>query len=121
MGEKTRNCGGRTAGRHNYSRIVDDRFCPCKGFVRLRFCFSIPLQNVLRYAEKNGITVVVAAGNESMDLDHDGNYYSTYCGAPHVICVSATGATNSGWRLGEPFTDIDSPARHQRRGSGREL
>jgi subtilisin family serine protease len=35
--------------------------------------------------------VVVSAGNESQDLDHDRNSFKLYCDAPNVVCVSATG------------------------------
>lgn len=72
-------------------------------------CVAI-INRALRYAESKGVTVVVAAGNEAMDLDRNGNYYNMFCGAPHVVCVSATGATDAGRRLSGPFTDIDSPA-----------
>jgi subtilisin family serine protease len=35
--------------------------------------------------------IVVSAGNSAIDLQHDGNLYSNYCDAPHVLCVSAVG------------------------------
>jgi lantibiotic leader peptide-processing serine protease len=72
-------------------------------------CGSI-FNRVLNYAIKQGVTIVVSAGNESHDLDHDGNWYSTYCSVPGVICVSATGATSSGAAYTGPFTDVDAPA-----------
>ncbi|HEX8432961.1 MAG TPA: S8 family serine peptidase [Longimicrobium sp.] len=68
------------------------------------------VDRVLRYAESNGVTVVVAAGNEATDLDRDGGSRNTFCGAPHVICVAATGATDAGFRRTGPFINIDSPA-----------
>lgn len=55
------------------------------------------------YARRQGVVVVVAAGNESTDLDHDlvpdatgtlqkyPSFYAAYCDAQNVICVSATG------------------------------
>ncbi len=36
------------------------------------------------------------AGNSASDLDHNGNILSTYCAAPNVVCVSATGPTSQG-------------------------
>jgi subtilisin family serine protease len=72
-------------------------------------CVAI-VNRALRYAERAGVTVVVAAGNDAMDLDRNGGYYNMFCGAPHVMCVSATGATSTGRGPWGPFTDIDSPA-----------
>jgi subtilisin family serine protease len=58
---------------------------------------------VFRYARRQGAVVVVAAGNEATDLDHDAipnasgdmqrypSLYAAYCDAQHVICVSAVG------------------------------
>ncbi len=43
------------------------------------------------YAKQKGMLVVVAAGNDELNLDKDGNLFKTYCAAPHVLCVSATG------------------------------
>ncbi|HUL02915.1 MAG TPA: S8 family serine peptidase [Gemmatimonadales bacterium] len=70
------------------------------------------------YAHRKGVTIVVSAGNEATDLDHDGPVYDSFCDSPGVICVSATGpltdanATNPDPNLARtgPFTDIDSPA-----------
>ena len=60
------------------------------------------------YAHRKGAVMVVAAGNFSVDLDHNQDNWRV-CDTPHVICVSATGPTaadgvNGGW------TDVDSPA-----------
>ncbi len=63
---------------------------------------------VFNYASRQGAVIVVAAGNESSDLDHEmvpdatgamGSYpslYSAYCNTPNVICVSATGPETFG-------------------------
>ncbi len=63
---------------------------------------------VFSYAKRQGVVVVVAAGNESTDLDRnlipDENgelqrvpgLYAAYCDAQHVICVSATGPETFG-------------------------
>ena len=63
---------------------------------------------VMNYAKQQGVTIVVAAGNDSNDLDRHNNiaikdaagnvidrvhvpsFFATYCDAGHVICVSAT-------------------------------
>jgi hypothetical protein len=54
------------------------------------------INRVFNYARQKGMVVVVAAGNSGFDLQHNANAYSTYCDAPHVICVSSVGATVSG-------------------------
>ena len=67
------------------------------------------INKVFNYARSRGVTVVVAAGNEATDLNHDGNTYETYCSAPAVICVSATGPTAQASDFG-PWTNVDAPA-----------
>jgi subtilisin family serine protease len=49
------------------------------------------INRVLNYANKKGMLLVVAAGNEASDLDHNGNIANAYCDMIHVVCVSATG------------------------------
>lgn len=51
---------------------------------------------VMNYANRRGMLVVVAAGNAAANLDHDGNQLVTYCGLPHVVCVSAEGPASAG-------------------------
>ena len=51
------------------------------------------INRTFNYAKQKGMLIVVAAGNEELNLDHDGNLYKTYCGATHVLCVSAVGPT----------------------------
>jgi len=53
--------------------------------------FIAIINSVFQYAYHNGTTIVVAAGNDGVNMQHIGNYYASYCDAPHVICVSATG------------------------------
>jgi len=43
------------------------------------------------YAYQRGVTVVVAAGNNAVDLDHTANIISVPAMSEHVIAVSATG------------------------------
>jgi lantibiotic leader peptide-processing serine protease len=68
------------------------------------------------YARSKGVTIVVSAGNEATDLDHDFGMYASFCDTPGVICVSATGPLSDATatdpinpRTG-PWTDIDAPA-----------
>lgn len=49
------------------------------------------INGVFDYAKKKRMMVVVSAGNAAQDLDNNGDTYSTYCDAPHVLCVSAVG------------------------------
>lgn len=66
------------------------------------------INRLFNYAKNQNVTMVVSAGNESIDLDHDANGFKTYCDAPHVICVSATGPT--GWDGGTVWENVDAPA-----------
>jgi len=61
------------------------------------------INQVFDYAKSKRMIVVVSAGNDGKDLDNNGDTYQTYCDAPHVICVSATGP-----RLAT--SDADEPA-----------
>ena len=64
----------------------------------------------VEYALRKGVSaVVVAAGNNSFDLDHGGNLVQAFCDVPEVICVSATGPTDSGPLFLGPFVNIDAP------------
>lgn len=71
--------------------------------------FLATINRVMAYANQKGTTVVVAAGNDAADMDHDGNVYRSYCGASHVICVSATGPTAAAGVNG-PWTNTDALA-----------
>jgi subtilisin family serine protease len=67
------------------------------------------ISRLFNYANSRGVTMVVSAGNDSVDLDHFPNLYKTYCSAPNTICVSATGPTASGGTNG-PWMNVDAPA-----------
>ena len=67
------------------------------------------INKVFNYANLKGVTVVVAAGNEATDLDHNANVYATYCDTPNTLCVSATGPDYSVGPDG-PWYNIDAPA-----------
>jgi hypothetical protein len=67
------------------------------------------INKLFNYARSAGVTMVVSAGNEAIDLDHAGNLYKTYCDTPNTICVSATGPTAAVSTNG-PWTDVDALA-----------
>jgi subtilisin family serine protease len=71
--------------------------------------FLATINQTLNYAHAKGTTVVVSAGNSALDIDHDGNGYKTYCSAPNVICVSATGPTGQTTATG-PWQNVDALA-----------
>lgn len=72
--------------------------------------FVSVLNRLVNYTNQMGVTLVVSAGNEAWDLQHNGNYYKTYCDSPHVICVSATAPSSSESATQGPFYDVDDPA-----------
>lgn len=49
------------------------------------------IMRVVDYAYRRGMLIVAAAGNDGLDLDHDGNLLATFCDAVQVVCVSAVG------------------------------
>jgi subtilisin family serine protease len=67
------------------------------------------INKAFNYAHRKGSVVVVAAGNDAADLDHNGNTLVTFCDAPNVVCVSATGPTATAGTNG-PWTNVDAPA-----------
>ena len=67
------------------------------------------INRVFNYAGSKGVTVVVSAGNEAVDLDHDGSDFKIFCSAPNTLCVSATGPTASAGVDG-PWENVDAPA-----------
>jgi lantibiotic leader peptide-processing serine protease len=76
--------------------------------------FERAINRVFRYAKSRGVAVVVSAGNESQDLDEN-QTFKLFCGATHVICVSATGPTSQGSPTG-PWQNIDAPASYSNYG-----
>jgi len=46
--------------------------------------------------------VVVSAGNSGVDIQHNGNTFSSDCDAPHVLCVSAVGLARATTNPDEP-------------------
>jgi subtilisin family serine protease len=89
------------------------------GFLKAGNGLSVAAINkVLGYVNAKGMLVVVAAGNDAADLDHNANYTSTYCDQPHVVCVTAVGpatATGAGdtpsyyTNFGRSSADVAAP------------
>src|SRR6266567_3223911 len=67
------------------------------------------INQVFNYARGKGVTIVVSAGNEAANLDHDSNSYASFCNTAAVICVSATGPTAQ-TTVNGPWTDVDAPS-----------
>ena len=70
----------------------------------------------INYAKTQGVTMVVSSGNSAFNLDSDGNGYKTYCSAPNVVCVSATGPTAQAGVNG-PWTNPDASASYSNIGT----
>lgn len=69
------------------------------------------IQQTVNYAHRKGVLVVVAAGNNAIDLDHDKNNYNAFCNAANVVCVGAIGPTKSSGVNG-PWQHIDTPTKY---------
>lgn len=65
---------------------------------------------VLNYAHRQGVVVVVAAGNENINMDTFGDdWYLPYCTTTQVVCVSALGPTSAG-SVNGPWANVDNKA-----------
>ena len=72
--------------------------------------FNRVLDEVTKYARSNGVTIVVAAGNDGVRLHpSNGGLYGAFCSTKNVICVSATGP-NAGPTNGPWTPSVDFPA-----------
>ena len=78
--------------------------------------FIATINSVFNYANRKGLMLVVSAGNDAVDMDHNGNEFVAYCSAPHVVCVSATGPTAQG-SVNGPWTNPDALAGYSNYGS----
>ena len=69
----------------------------------------VAVNRAITYADRKGATVVVSAGNDSLDLSSSETpSYINFMGfASHAISISAVGP--EGWGL-DPLTDLDVPA-----------
>lgn len=74
------------------------------------------LKRATAYANLQGTTVVAAAGNGSIDRDHDNNLIVLPADLPGVLAVSATGP--KGWAV-DPATELDTPAYYTNHGQSR--
>lgn len=68
------------------------------------------INKVFNYAARKGTLMVVAAGNDGADFDHNGNFEPTYCSQPQVVCVSAVGPTSWDHSATAPITFATSPS-----------
>ena len=71
--------------------------------------FNEMINRATTYAHGKGVTVIVSAGNENMNLDALGNGFKAYCTASTVACISATGPTSQ-TAVNGPWANIDSKA-----------
>jgi lantibiotic leader peptide-processing serine protease len=58
--------------------------------------FVATINRAFNYANRQGMLVVVSAGNEDLNMNATRDGYKAYCDSPHVVCVSATGPTAAG-------------------------
>jgi len=77
--------------------------------------FVSTINRAITHANREGSVVVVAAGNDNVDLDrnifqgfHFPDLYASYCDGPTTVCVSATGPTSG--TLTGPWQNVDSKA-----------
>jgi subtilisin family serine protease len=77
--------------------------------------FNEMINRATNYAQSKGMTVVVSAGNENLNLDELGNGFKAYCTASTVVCVSATGPTSQAGING-PWANIDAKASYSNYG-----
>ena len=66
------------------------------------------VNKAFNYAHREGMVVVVSAGNDALNLDINNHIFAAYCDAPHVICVSATGPTASTNAFNGPWQNEDA-------------
>jgi hypothetical protein len=69
------------------------------------------INKVFNYAKQQGMLIVTSAGNDSQDLQHNGNAFASFCDAPHVVCVSSVGLPT--WEESNSptfYRDADTPA-----------
>jgi subtilisin family serine protease len=74
--------------------------------------FNEAINRATTYAHSKGVTVVVSAGNENLDLNHLKNGFKAYCTASTVTCVSATGPADekaSYSNYGQAYIDMAAP------------
>ena len=77
--------------------------------------FNEMINRATNYAHSKGMTIIVSAGNENMDLQAIGGSFKAYCTATQVICISATGPTAQN-SVNGPWTNIDAKASYSNYG-----
>jgi len=77
--------------------------------------FVSTINRAITHANREGSVVVVAAGNNNVDLDrnifngvHYPDLYASYCDGPTTVCVSATGPVAGGTT--GPWIGVDEKA-----------
>jgi lantibiotic leader peptide-processing serine protease len=78
--------------------------------------FVSVINRAFTYANRQGMVVVVSAGNANLDMDADDDLYKAYCSTPLVVCTSATGPTARAGING-PWTNVDAKASYSNYGS----
>ena len=78
--------------------------------------FVSVINRAFNHANRSGTVMVVSAGNDALDMDANEDVYKTYCMAPNVVCVSATGPTSRA-SINGPWENIDSPASYTNYGA----
>lgn len=68
------------------------------------------LNRAVNYADRFGVLVVSAAGNNGLDLDHSGNLVDVPAQSGAGIAVAATGPTGFGLDPDAPLQDFSTPA-----------
>lgn len=79
--------------------------------------FHSIINEIFTYAGRQGSLVVAAAGNDAFNMNQVPAAFFTYCDAPHVVCVSATGPVASAGING-PWAEVDTPAWYTNFGRG---
>lgn len=77
--------------------------------------FNEMINRAMEYAFRKGVVVVVAAGNENMNLDALAGTFKAYCTANTLTCVSATGPT-ARQSVNGPWTNPDNKASYSNYG-----
>jgi subtilisin family serine protease len=78
--------------------------------------FNEMINRAMEYAFRKGVVVVVSAGNDNRNLDALGNFFSAYCTATTLTCVSATGPTSRGASVNGPWLNPDAKASYSNYG-----
>jgi subtilisin family serine protease len=64
-------------------------------------------QRAVNYAFRKGALLVSVAGNDAVDLDHNGDTVRLPCEAANAICASATGPASAA-SVNGPWMDVDA-------------